>query len=285
MLDALAGSRPRRCDNRRMTTVHLVRHGEVHNPEGVLYGRLPELPPLRPRPGDGRAGRRPPGRTRDIAAVISSPMERAQETVGADRPAARPRGQPGRRPDRGRQLLPGHGLRRRRRLAAPPPALAAAGQPVPAQLGRAVRRGRRPDDARRHGRPGRSPARPARAARSSSSRTSCRSGSPGCTSSTAGSGTTRASGECSLCSITSLTYDGDRLTALSYAEPAAALLPGAGTRGGRVKRTPAARSLAVAALAGLLLRGLLGRLRPDATGRQRAATRSSGSPRATAARR
>ena len=23
------------------TTVHLLRHGEVHNPEGVLYGRLP----------------------------------------------------------------------------------------------------------------------------------------------------------------------------------------------------------------------------------------------------
>ncbi len=24
------------------TTVHLLRHGEVHNPEGVLYGRLPD---------------------------------------------------------------------------------------------------------------------------------------------------------------------------------------------------------------------------------------------------
>ena len=23
------------------TIVHLLRHGEVHNPEGVLYGRLP----------------------------------------------------------------------------------------------------------------------------------------------------------------------------------------------------------------------------------------------------
>ena len=23
------------------TTIHLMRHGEVHNPEGVLYGRLP----------------------------------------------------------------------------------------------------------------------------------------------------------------------------------------------------------------------------------------------------
>ena len=25
----------------RLTVVHLVRHGEVHNPDGVLYGRLP----------------------------------------------------------------------------------------------------------------------------------------------------------------------------------------------------------------------------------------------------
>ena len=25
------------------TTVHLLRHGEVENPEGVLYGRLPDF--------------------------------------------------------------------------------------------------------------------------------------------------------------------------------------------------------------------------------------------------
>jgi broad specificity phosphatase PhoE len=24
-----------------VVTVHLLRHGEVHNPDGVLYGRLP----------------------------------------------------------------------------------------------------------------------------------------------------------------------------------------------------------------------------------------------------
>lgn len=24
------------------TTVHLLRHGEVYNPEGILYGRLPD---------------------------------------------------------------------------------------------------------------------------------------------------------------------------------------------------------------------------------------------------
>ena len=38
--------------------------------------------------------------------------------------------------------------------------------------------------------------------------------------------------ECSLCSVTSVTFDGDRFVSLSYAEPAAALLPGAGTVAG-----------------------------------------------------
>ncbi len=39
------------------TTVHVMRHGEVHNPEGILYGRLPtstspngDAPRLRPWP-------------------------------------------------------------------------------------------------------------------------------------------------------------------------------------------------------------------------------------------
>ena len=44
------------------TVVHLMRHGEVYNPTGVLYGRISRLPPVRARPEDGRAGRRAPGR-------------------------------------------------------------------------------------------------------------------------------------------------------------------------------------------------------------------------------
>ncbi|MFT4085243.1 MAG: histidine phosphatase family protein [Nocardioides sp.] len=62
------------------TIVHLLRHGEVHNPEGVLYGRrdgfhLSEL------------GRRMAERVadeigeRDITHLVSSPLERAQETA------------------------------------------------------------------------------------------------------------------------------------------------------------------------------------------------------------
>jgi len=67
-----------------MPVVHLVRHGHVHNPEGVLYGRLPEY-------RLSAAGERMAAATarslaesgRDIARVISSPLLRAQQTAGA----------------------------------------------------------------------------------------------------------------------------------------------------------------------------------------------------------
>ena len=63
------------------TIVHLLRHGEVHNPEGVLYGRRDgyHLSDLGRR--DGRAGRRRASADRDIVHVRSSPLERAQETA------------------------------------------------------------------------------------------------------------------------------------------------------------------------------------------------------------
>ncbi len=63
------------------TTVHLVRHGEVFNPKGVLYGRLPDYhlsdrgQAMAQMVADHLAGR-------DIALVTSSPLERAQETAG-----------------------------------------------------------------------------------------------------------------------------------------------------------------------------------------------------------
>ena len=62
------------------TTVHLLRHGEVYNPEGVLYGRLPGyyLSELGLEMADRAAAALA---QRDIAAVISSPMERAQQTA------------------------------------------------------------------------------------------------------------------------------------------------------------------------------------------------------------
>jgi broad specificity phosphatase PhoE len=63
-----------------LTVVHLMRHGEVHNPEGVLYGRLDgfHLSEL------GREMARLVAahlETNDITHVVASPLERAQETA------------------------------------------------------------------------------------------------------------------------------------------------------------------------------------------------------------
>ncbi|TDQ54911.1 histidine phosphatase family protein [Actinorugispora endophytica] len=62
------------------TVVHLLRHGEVHNPNGILYGRLPDfhlserghqMAELAAKWFSGR----------DLAVLYSSPLERAQETA------------------------------------------------------------------------------------------------------------------------------------------------------------------------------------------------------------
>jgi len=62
------------------TIVHLLRHGEVYNPERVLYGRLPDfhLSEL------GREMAERIGEVlerRDITVITSSPLDRAQETA------------------------------------------------------------------------------------------------------------------------------------------------------------------------------------------------------------
>jgi broad specificity phosphatase PhoE len=64
-----------------LTTIHLLRHGEVHNPTKVLYGRLPGFR-LSERGLEQAevAARFLAGR--DIVAVIASPLERAQQTAG-----------------------------------------------------------------------------------------------------------------------------------------------------------------------------------------------------------
>ncbi|MDH2426798.1 histidine phosphatase family protein [Sphaerisporangium sp. TRM90804] len=62
------------------TVVHLLRHGEVHNPEGLLYGRLPGYH----LSDNGRSMADMVAKAlqgRDIVAVHSSPLERAQETA------------------------------------------------------------------------------------------------------------------------------------------------------------------------------------------------------------
>jgi broad specificity phosphatase PhoE len=62
------------------TVVHLMRHGEVHNPTGVLYGRLPDfhLSDL------GREMAQTVGAhlgDHDVTVVVASPLDRAQETA------------------------------------------------------------------------------------------------------------------------------------------------------------------------------------------------------------
>lgn len=62
------------------TTVHVLRHGEVHNPEGILYGRIPGF-----RLSDN--GRHQASLVAkaladaDLGAVVASPLQRAQETA------------------------------------------------------------------------------------------------------------------------------------------------------------------------------------------------------------
>ena len=62
------------------TIVHLMRHGEVHNPTGVLYGRLAEFflselgHEMAQAAADALQGR-------DVTYLVASPLERAQQTA------------------------------------------------------------------------------------------------------------------------------------------------------------------------------------------------------------
>lgn len=62
------------------TTVHVMRHGEVHNPEKVLYGRLPgyQLSDRGRRQAQAAADWLADN---DITHVVASPLERAQQTA------------------------------------------------------------------------------------------------------------------------------------------------------------------------------------------------------------
>ncbi len=68
------------CWPARRTVVHLVRHGEVTNPRGVLYGRMPGYHLsedgllMAKAAADFLAGR-------DVTVLLTSPLERARETA------------------------------------------------------------------------------------------------------------------------------------------------------------------------------------------------------------
>src|SRR5882757_7035773 len=62
------------------TTVHVMRHGEVFNPNKILYGRLPDFHlselgrQMAKAAAEALAGR-------DVTHVVASPLERAQESA------------------------------------------------------------------------------------------------------------------------------------------------------------------------------------------------------------
>jgi broad specificity phosphatase PhoE len=62
------------------TIVHLMRHGEVHNPDGVLYGRLPEY--FLSELGHEMAAAAADFLSKnEIVHLVASPLERAQQTA------------------------------------------------------------------------------------------------------------------------------------------------------------------------------------------------------------
>jgi broad specificity phosphatase PhoE len=62
------------------TIVHLVRHGEVHNPARILYGLLPDYH-LSKRGEEMAAAAAAWFDGRDVTHLVASPLERAQETA------------------------------------------------------------------------------------------------------------------------------------------------------------------------------------------------------------
>lgn len=73
-----------------MTTIYFVRHGEVHNPQHILYGRLPRYR-LSQRGLEQAAAAAAYLQDHPLAAVISSPRLRARQTAAI---IARPHGLP-----------------------------------------------------------------------------------------------------------------------------------------------------------------------------------------------
>lgn len=203
------------------SVVHLLRHGEVHNPAGVLYGRLPgyrlsELgEQMAERAADALAGH-------DIAAVIASPMERAQQTAA---PIARVHGKEilteplvieADNIFEGQRVSVGDGVLKQprtwRHLWNPfRPSWGEPYEEVAARMRSAIVNARRAADGREavmvsHQLPiwiARLDAEGRRLWHDPRSR------------------------QCTLASLTSLTFEGDRLVSIAYTEPARDLLPGA----------------------------------------------------------
>jgi hypothetical protein len=119
------------------TRVHLVRHGEVYNPDGVLYGRLPGF--RLSDKGNRQAQAVAEALSgRDVVAVIASPLQRAQETAA---PIAARHSLP---VDTDPDLIESANFFEGKHLG--PAVLVAAAQSVHPVVGRAVQGDRGPDD-------------------------------------------------------------------------------------------------------------------------------------------
>ena len=200
------------------TVVHLLRHGEVHNPEKVLYGRLPgyRLSEL----GEQMAVRAAEAlKDRDVTRLVSSPLERAQQTAA---PLAEALGLEVAVDDRiieadnrskGKKVGVGDGVLREPRYwpLLWNPFRPSWGEPyaeVAARMHAAIDAARA--DARGHEAVLVSHQLPVWIARLAGERRRL--------------WHDPRRRECSLASITSFTYDGDALVAVSYTEPSADLL-------------------------------------------------------------
>ncbi|WFE25519.1 histidine phosphatase family protein [Solwaraspora sp. WMMD791] len=64
----------------KRTVVHVLRHGEVHNPTKILYGRLPGFRLSELGVQMAKAASQALA-DRDVVHVVASPLERAQETA------------------------------------------------------------------------------------------------------------------------------------------------------------------------------------------------------------
>jgi broad specificity phosphatase PhoE len=63
------------------TVIHLIRHGHVHNPDKILYGRLPRFRLSDKGRGQARAAGEHLARF-PVAAIYASPLLRARQTAG-----------------------------------------------------------------------------------------------------------------------------------------------------------------------------------------------------------